>query len=156
MRTILIVGIVAFVLIEAAAFTLAAQAIGILPTLGLGLASAVAGAVLLRRQGVAALTRMRAEAAAGRVPAAALLDGAAVAVAALLMILPGLVTDAIGLILFVPAVRGWLGRRLRTRLATHLAAERRSAEPAHATVVDLEPGQYAPRPRRESPWRGPA
>lgn len=152
MRMVIGGGIVALVILEALVTLLVAGAIGVLPTLGLGLLSTLAGSVLLRRQGLKTISRMRTESAAGRLPGAALLEGAVLAVASLLMILPGFVTDLIGILLFVPAVRGFLGRRIRDRIAVHVA-RRDGSRPARAAIIELDESEYALRPSAETPWR---
>ena len=108
--------------------------------------------LLLRRQGLATLQRIRSESAAGRVPAKPLFEGAVLAVAAILMIIPGFLTDVAGLLLFIPPVRIAMWQRIRrgieVRVERHAAD--RAASPA---VVELDHSQYAAAPRPDSPWR---
>lgn len=152
MRMVVAGGVVVLVVLEAVVTALVAGAIGVLPTLGLGLLSTIAGAMLLRRQGLKTVLRMRAESAAGQLPAAAFLEGAVLAVASMLMILPGFITDVAGILLFVPAVRRFLGRRIREQIAIR-AARRQPFRPARPGVVELDPSEYARRSPAESPWR---
>jgi UPF0716 protein FxsA len=152
MRIAVIAAVVVFVVLEVAAFALVSQAIGLLAALGLGLASTVAGFLLLRRQGLATMQRIRADAAAGRLPAAALIEAAVIAAAALLMALPGFITDAVGILLFVPALRRLFGRLIKGRLAARMARAERPRRRAGA----LDRSDYAARPDADSPWRGPA
>jgi UPF0716 protein FxsA len=144
--------ILLLVLAEVAVYVLVGSLIGVLPTLALGLISTVAGAILLRRQGLSAAMRMRAEIAAGRAPAGPLLETAVIAVAALLMVAPGFLTDIAGLLLFIPAVRGALGRWVVRRIAA--AGRQAGFRPAGTPVIELGRHDYAAAPRRESPWRG--
>ena len=104
-----------FLLAEIAFLVVVGQAIGVAGTLALVLLSMVAGLVLLRWQGTATLMKIRAEAAGGRVPALPLLEGAVLAIAALLLIVPGFLSDLVGLLLFVPGIRVRLGQRMRHR-----------------------------------------
>jgi UPF0716 protein FxsA len=139
------------VLGEIAIFIRVGEAIGVLPALGLTLFAMVAGALLLRWQGVATLMRVRAEMEAGRTPARPLAEGALLAAAALLIILPGFLTDAIGILLLVPPVRVALWRTLQLRIrAVSPAAGRRERQ---GPIVDLDPSQYGASPRPDSPWR---
>ena len=138
---------------EIAVFILVGQAVGVLPTLALALLSMIVGVALLRQQGLATALGVRAELAAGRLPARPLVEGAVIALAAFLMILPGFITDAVGLILFVPRVRHALGRRIGRRLAAR-AATREPLRPARGAVVELHRDDYAAAPRPDSPWRG--
>jgi UPF0716 protein FxsA len=121
------------------------RAIGVLPVLALTAASMIGGVILLRRQGAVALARWRANHGAR---AETLADGALVAIAALLMIVPGLLTTAAGLVLLAPAMRARILRRLRR--ATAAAGWR---QPAGAQVVELRPDEYVHAPRADSPWR---
>ena len=137
---------------EVAVFILVGEAIGIGATLALVLLSMVAGILLLRRQGVAVLARIRSEAAAGRAPAKPLIEAAVIAVAAILMIVPGFITDVAGVLLFVPPVRSSIWRRIRRRVEANIAG-RAGFRPAPQPVYELDQSQYAVTPHPDSPWR---
>ena len=140
----------ALVLGEIAGFIVVGKAIGVLPTLGLILLGMAAGVLLLRRQGFATLMRVRDDLAAGRHPARPLAEGALLAFAALLIILPGFLTDTIGILLFVPFIREALWRAVQSRVT--IRAGKPAPAPAEGSrVVDLEREEYSPRPA--SPWR---
>ena len=79
--------------------------IGALPTVGLVVLTAVVGAGLIRAQGLATLERARAAADRGDVPAMELLDGVCLLVAGAFLLTPGFVTDTLGFLLLVPALR---------------------------------------------------
>jgi len=143
--------IVALLLAEIAGFVIVGKAIGVAATLALVLVAMVAGTLLLRRQGVATLMSIREGAAAGRLPARPLFESAVLAIAALLMIVPGFLTDIAGLLLFIPGVRGAIWRRLARRVKVRNV--RGEARTAPGSVVELEPSEYATAPRPESPWR---
>lgn len=139
------------VLAEIALFIEIGGAIGVPATLGLTLLGRIVGAMLLRFQGMATLARVRADMEAGRMPARPLADGAMSAAAALLIIVPGFLTDAIGILFFVPPVRAalwrYLGRQIRAVERPGARQDRRSP------IVDLDPSQYGAPPRSDSPWR---
>ncbi|MEK6712404.1 MAG: FxsA family protein [Nitrospinota bacterium] len=90
--------------------------IGTAPTLGFVILTGAAGAWIARLQGLAVLGQIQREMAAGRLPAAGLVDGALVLAGGLLLLTPGLLTDLMGIALMVPAfrrlARAWLLRRL--------------------------------------------
>ncbi|MFM9043941.1 MAG: FxsA family protein [bacterium] len=90
--------------------------VGLWPTVLLLLASSVAGALLLRRQGRAAMDAFRAALAQGRIPAREAFDGALVIFGGALLLTPGFLTDLLGLLLLLPPTRD-LFRALGTRLA---------------------------------------
>ncbi len=106
-------------IIEIAVFLQVVQWIGVLDTLGLMLLIALGGAWLVKRQGVGTLARMRRELDDGRIPTGPMTDGGLLAVAGFLLLVPGFVTDAFGLLLLLPPVRAlvrtWLGRRFTVR-----------------------------------------
>lgn len=143
--------IIALLLAEIAGFVVVGDAIGVAATLALVLVAMLAGILLLRRQGVATLMSIREGVAAGRLPARPLFDGAVLTIAALLMIVPGFISDLVGILFFIPAVRDTIWRRLARRVKVR--SVRHDFRPATGSVVELEPGEYAAAPRPESPWR---
>jgi UPF0716 protein FxsA len=89
--------------------------IGALPTVALVVLTAVVGAGLIRAQGLATVARARAAADRGEIPAMELLDGVCLLLAGAFLLTPGFVTDTLGFLLLVPALR----RRLYRALVTH-------------------------------------
>lgn len=73
--------------------------------------TAVVGAALVRRQGLAALARFRSATEAGELPAITIIEGLALLVAGALLLTPGFFTDAIGFVLLTPPLRQILIRR---------------------------------------------
>ncbi len=108
----IIVPIVELVLL----FTVGAR-IGLWPTLGIILATAVLGAALTRSQGAKTVARAQAAAASGELPHAEVLDGLMIVIAGAVLLTPGFLTDALGFALLVPPVRAALRRRLVRSLA---------------------------------------
>lgn len=108
--------LLAFPLLEIAGFILVGRAIGVLPTLALVILAVVIGGVLLRQQGLSVLNRMRTNMDSGTLPGETLFDGMVLAVAALLLIIPGFFGDIVALVLLVPPVRSWLYRSLTARM----------------------------------------
>lgn len=72
--------------------------------------TAVIGAGLVRRQGMAVWSRFQSELVEGGMPARQLAHGAMVLVGGALLLTPGFLTDAIGLALMVPAFREFVRR----------------------------------------------
>ena len=107
--------ILALPLIEIAGFVVVGRQIGVLPTLGLVVATGILGAILLRIQGFGVMTRIRKETQAGRDPSREVAHGVMVLLAGVLLLIPGFVTDIIGLLLFLPPVRDLAWRYLRRR-----------------------------------------
>ena len=77
--------------------------------------TAFIGMWLLRSQGRAVLARWQANLTMGEVEKASLASGLSLLVGALLMLLPGYVTDAMGILCFIPGLRFLIGRALLAR-----------------------------------------
>ena len=86
-----------------------AGSLGIVPTLALLLVVSLLGSLLVRREGLGVLRRARTMWSSGRVPTDDLLDGVLVLAAGALLLAPGFVTDAVGLLLLVPVMRRLVG-----------------------------------------------
>ncbi len=86
--------------------------IGIVPTLLLLLADGFLGAALARSQGRAAWRRFNEAIAAGRVPAKEVFDGAAIILGGALLLSPGFISDALGVLLLLPPTRAMLRRMI--------------------------------------------
>lgn len=124
MGFILFAAFVGIPLIEIAVFIAVGQNIGLWPTLGLILLTAAVGSGMLRAQGLSTLFRAQQSARQGQLPITELFEGMYLLIAGVLLLTPGFVTDAIGLMLFVPGIRRWLGewllRTLRDRGRFHV------------------------------------
>jgi UPF0716 protein FxsA len=109
------------------------SALGVLPTVGLLLASSVVGAALLRVQGARAWRATRAALAEHRPPQREVTDGALVVLGGALMLVPGFVTDVLGLLLLLPPTR------TVARAALLRAAARRAGQVDTARRPDPPP-----------------
>ncbi|GIU87715.1 MAG: hypothetical protein KatS3mg009_2230 [Acidimicrobiia bacterium] len=123
MLLVLVVAFVVVPLVELYVIVQVGQAIGVLETLALMLVVSFVGAWLARHEGTWVWTRVREQVAAGRVPADELLDGALVLAAGLLLLTPGFVSDAVGIVALFPPTRAVL-RRLVKRRFTFVALGR--------------------------------
>ena len=104
----------AFILVpfaELAVIISVGRVIGVWPTVGLLLVFSLLGAWLARREGVAAWRRFRRALDEGRVPTAEVADGFLILLAGALLLAPGFLSDAVGLVLLVPPVRAAVRRR---------------------------------------------
>jgi len=91
------------------------QEIGVLNTIGLMIVISVVGAWLARHEGVWVLRRIQEQVALGKVPGNELIDGALVLVGAILLLVPGFVGDALGLLLLFPPTRAIFRAFLKRR-----------------------------------------
>ena len=101
-------------IVELVVIVRVAGSAGVLNTIGLLVLISVVGAWLVRRQGLGIVRRAQAEMAEGRMPGRELVDGLLVLFAGALMLTPGFVTDAIGLLLLLSPSRMMI-RRIATR-----------------------------------------
>jgi UPF0716 protein FxsA len=92
------------------------HALGVLNTLGLLFLVSIAGAWLMKREGLSALRRAQRQVDAGMVPGRELVDGGLILLAGALLLAPGFITDAIGLLLLLPPVRAAVRAVVRRRL----------------------------------------
>lgn len=81
------------------------QAIGVGPTIGLMLLTAVAGAYLARSQGRQTWSRFNETMRAGKVPGREVTDGAMIIFGGALLLTPGFITDVLGISLLLPPSR---------------------------------------------------
>ena len=135
------------------------EAVGFLWVLLALIVSWPIGTRVIRHEGRAALRRLRSALAAGRAPTHEVLDGALVLVGGLLLLVPGFITDAIGLLLLLPPTRAlargaalrnhrsaWLHRAV-SFVSWNLPRPRggRGADPrgydAEATAADIDEPQ---------------
>ena len=90
--------------------------IGILPSIGLVILTGIVGASLARSQGLKTLGRIRDSFQQGVVPGEELLNALLIAIAGIVLLTPGFLTDAVGLFLLIPTTqalcREWLKRRI--------------------------------------------
>ncbi|MFO7587377.1 MAG: FxsA family protein [Gemmatimonadota bacterium] len=94
--------------------------VGLGPTLGLVVLTGAVGAWLARHEGARAWRAVQEQLAAGRLPGRELLEAVLVLVAGIVLITPGVITDALGLGLLVRPVRARVAERIRRRLGASL------------------------------------
>lgn len=148
--------ILALPLLEIAGFVVVGSEIGVLATIGLVLLSAVAGSILLRVQGFGAMNRARAEIEAGGDPSRELANGAMIAFAGILLVIPGFITDIFGILLFLPPVRALAWRYLSRRVtfATDFRGfSRRGGPGSGGKTIDLDEDDFSRQSDPNSPWR---
>jgi len=100
---------VAMPIIEIAVFIQAGELIGLWPTIGIVILTAVVGTSLMRAQGLQTLARAQAQMDQGEMPIGELFDGICILVAGVLLLTPGFVTDTMGFLLLVPPLRRAVG-----------------------------------------------
>lgn len=97
--------LIAFPLLEIALLIRASRLLGLGPVALIVIITGIAGVAVVRRQGLQTFSRTLAEIHAGRGGLEPMLDGLLRVSGGVLLILPGLITDLLGLALLVPFVR---------------------------------------------------
>jgi UPF0716 protein FxsA len=113
------------------------------------IADGVLGAVLVRWQGWRAVERIQDELRQGRMPTDSLVDGVLILVAGLLLITPGMLTDAAGVALLVPPIRSLIKRQLAVWLRRNMEIRAARFSTAHGAEVWQNEPNAAPHPRAE-------
>lgn len=118
LRWILFVVFVVVPIAEIALLIAFSQAVGVWWTIGLVIVTAFVGSWLVSRQGRDTIRAVRTELERGAFPAASLAHGAMILLAGAFLLTPGLLTDAVGLLLLVPGVREAIRRWYVARAAS--------------------------------------
>ncbi|GAB2186362.1 FxsA family protein [Roseibium sp. LAB1] len=139
----IIAAILLLPLIEIAMFIWVGGLIGVFPTILLTVITALAGTLMLRQQGLSLLMRMQTELDAGRTPGNEVMQGAMIVLASILLLIPGFVTDAIGLLLFIPPVREALARFIIARSNVVIVDTGNGMRRPNDGVVDLDEADWS-------------
>jgi len=94
-------------LLEIYGFITIGSFIGIWPTIGIVILTAIAGSLLLRHQGMNALFQAQEKLQKGAFPVDQMIDGVCLGFAGALLLTPGFFTDFFGFLLFIPVFRHW-------------------------------------------------
>ncbi|MGH4010605.1 MAG: FxsA family protein [Pseudonocardiaceae bacterium] len=134
-------------IVELAVLIAVGKAIGVLPTIGLLILASVVGAVLLRREGLRTLVAFREAVSTRRPPHRELLDGMLIATAGVLIVLPGFVSDVLGLLLLLPPIRALVRRRMLRSVGLRTTDPHPPVRFAPGAVVEGEVVDEPPTPR---------
>jgi UPF0716 protein FxsA len=114
--------------------------LGWIPTLALVLGAGIVGAAVARLQGWRAAMRVRQQLIRGVLPAAEVFDGLLIAVAGGLLLLPGVISDVLGLALLLPPTRALVRRALVRWLRTRIQVQAIGGEAPGAERVAADGG----------------
>lgn len=116
--------------------------IGGFTTIALCVFTAVLGGLIIRWQGLQTLMQARKSMAAAQHQdlAAHAQHGLLLVVAGVLLFIPGLITDTLGFLLLVPALRTWLIRHQKRHANTHASfyTNDHGSSPRYERVIDAE------------------
>lgn len=132
------------VFLEMVTFFLVATEIGWGWAILIVLGTAVVGAMVVRRAGVAVFRRVRQKVDQGQMPGSELSDGFAMLMAGVLLITPGFIADVAGLLLLLPAVRGLVYRFSSKRFSNRFTVVTSSyralgRDRIGGEIIDIEP-----------------
>ena len=114
---IYLIGFFLWIWAEIEAFVALGDAVGVLLTLIGIFVTGMIGISLLRSQGRRIASELQSQLARGEAPVASLAAGVSSLFGAILMLIPGYLTDACGLILFLPVIRTLAGAVILKRIA---------------------------------------
>lgn len=97
--------------------------------------TALLGAALVRRQGLATLAKFNASRGTTEGPAFIVFEGLVLLIAGIFLLTPGFFTDALGFLCLVPALRA---RALRVWISKHSVAVNQNQRRSSGDVVDGE------------------
>ena len=121
-------------LIEIYLFIKIGSSIGAFNTISLILITAIVGVYYARYEGLNTLKSAISQIVTNKLPIYEIISGAALAVASLLLILPGFATDLIGLLLIFPFTR----RIIFKKVSTKYKQSNKSNDPIEGEYKDLD------------------
>ena len=132
--------------IEIGVFIQAGDLVGLWPTIGMVILTAMIGSALLRQQGLSTLARVRESMNAGKFPVNELFGGLCLMAAGAFLLAPGFITDGFGLLLFLPIFRSGLRKLIAARLRTggklnihmHPESEQKSERSHSPNIIEGE------------------
>ncbi len=142
-------------LVELTLLLMLAQRTNALFALLVVIVTGVAGSLLARSQGWKTLRRIQVEMNAGKLPTDALADAAIIFCAGVLLLTPGMLTDAFGLSLLIPFSRRWYRNRLLTWIRRNfkVAAFESTVAGNHSQIIDsyvVDPPSIVDQPPKQS------
>jgi UPF0716 protein FxsA len=123
------------------------MSIGFLATFLLVVAGSMLGVFVIRVAGFATALRAREALARGELPAQEMMDGLMMTVGGGLLVLPGFISDVLGLICLMPFTRRLLVSGVRRRAQAHAARQRAFADDLNAGGA-FNPGASRPGARK--------
>lgn len=118
MPIVYLIGFILWIWAEIEVFVALGSAAGVLLTLIGIFVTGMIGISLLRSQGRRITGSLQAQLARGEAPVASLAAGVSVLAGAVLMLIPGYLTDAAGLVMFLPGIRTMVGALILKRIAS--------------------------------------
>jgi len=128
--------------------------IGFWPTIGLIVATGIAGSFLARREGLNTWRQLNQRLGAGDLPGKELIDGVIILMAGALLVTPGVLTDVIGFLGLLPPTRALIRRLVMRRFRRKM--EEGSLQVQLGFFGGAAPGPGGSSPGGVSPGNGTA
>ncbi|MBU0533320.1 MAG: FxsA family protein [Candidatus Omnitrophica bacterium] len=90
--------------------------IGVIYTLTIVIVTGVLGAFLAREQGFKTLQKIETEVNGGIMPGEEIIDGVIILCGGILLLTPGLLTDAVGFLALIPVTRAFIKKELKKKI----------------------------------------
>ncbi len=135
-----LLGLTIWLVAELCAFAFVVSVLGVAGAILLGLITTLMGFSLLRRLGQNAAASFKQALGAGShsLTPESMVDGTMAGIAGVLLILPGFLSDFVGLALSTPSIRLWLANRMKWRGASWSTQTR----PRRDQVIDLSDQEW--------------
>ncbi|MGJ3509623.1 FxsA family protein [Enemella sp. A6] len=124
LRSLIVAVLILVPLTEAWALSTVGRQIGVLATIGVVLLTSILGLVLVLREGSKAWRSLLEALREGRMPSRELVDGSLVVIGGLALLVPGLLSDLLGLVLLIPFTRSLVRRVIGAKMARQMAEDR--------------------------------
>ena len=147
-----VVALLLLPIIEIVVIVAVGEAIGGWPTFLLIVATSLLGAWLIRREGAKAWRALDQAVRSGRMPTREIADGIVVLVGGGLLLVPGFVTDVVGLVLVLPFVRPVARNLLAAVISRRLVTQTMS----YTNLTVTEAPEWEQKETPEGPKRSPS
>ncbi|MBA1202436.1 membrane protein FxsA [Pseudomonas capeferrum] len=141
MRVFLLLFLI-FPVLELFVFVRVSASIGFFPALLLIIAGSALGVLVIRVAGLATALRARESLQRGELPAQDMFQGLMLAMAGGLLLIPGFISDVLGLVCLLPVTRRLLARKLGERAEAQAMRQRAFRD----DPLNPQPGQSPQRP----------
>jgi UPF0716 protein FxsA len=131
--------LLAATIVELTVLIVVGHAIGVLATIGLLILTSLAGAALLRREGARTLGAFVEALRARKPPHREVLDGMLITAAGVLVVVPGFVSDLLGLLLLLPRTRALVRRRILRSASRRTSGRHAPGDVVEGEIVDEPP-----------------
>ncbi len=133
-------------IIEIVVFIYVGGELGIVNTIAIVIITAIIGTYMLQKQGLSVLLNAQNDLNEGKPPIGSVVDGIFLLIAGAFLLTPGLITDAIGFLLFVPQFRSFLAKNLanyfisqgNVKFYTDRPTDDRSQHDPRGPIIDAE------------------